>query len=178
MNRNHRGSLTALILAVAICFGFAGAAAPQSSQNPSNAASQAFDKLKTLAGRWEATTDKGKASATFQLVSGGTALLERVNISGESEMITVYYVDGNRLLLTHYCEAGNQPRLQAGAFDPKTNAIDFQFLDATNLPSPETGHMHHVVINFHGPAEMSEDWTWYLGGKPGFTLPILYHRVN
>ena len=93
-------------------------------------------------------------------------------------MISVYHLDGNRLLLTHYCMAGNQPRMQAGAFDPKTNRIDFQFLDATNLPSPDAGHMHRVVVRFQGPSEVTEDWTFYKGGKAAFTVPLHYHRVN
>ncbi len=177
MNTFHGRGILAIALAAAVSFALAGAAAPQISKDPANAA-LAFEKLKTLAGSWEAISEKGKASATYQVVSNGTALLEHVKVPGEAEMITVYYLDGNRLLLTHFCEAGNQPRLQAGAFDSKTNAIDFQFLDVTNLASPETGHMHHVVIRFTGPKEMVEEWTWYQGGKPGFTVPLVYHRVD
>ena len=177
MKRNRRIALMALALAVAVCFGLGKKAFAQSAKDAANAA-QAFDKLKTLAGHWEATTDKGKGSATFQVVSGGTALLERTYMPGEKEMITVYHLDGNRLLLTHYCEAGNQPRMQATSFDPKTNEIDFNFLDATNLASPEAGHMHHVVIKLQGPSELAENWTFNQGGKPGFTVPVLYHRVD
>jgi hypothetical protein len=177
MNRTHRICLMLLTLAIAGSFGFAGAAFCETPKDAANAA-QGFEKLKALAGRWEATTDKGKASTTFQVVSGGTALLERMNIAGEQEMITVYYIDGNRLLLTHYCEAGNQPRMQADAFDPKTNAIDFHFLDGTNLQNGEAGHMHHAVIKFNGTNELAEDWTFYNGGKPQFTVPLLFHRVD
>jgi hypothetical protein len=166
----------ALTLVMAVCFGLAGASA-QTSKDPANA-TLAFDKLKTLSGRWEAATDKGKVSATLQLVSGGTALLEHLSMPGEQEMVTMYYLDGNRLLLTHYCKTGNQPRMQASSFDPQSNAIDFQFLDATNLASPDAGHMHQVVIKFNGPSEVAADWTFYQGGKPGFTVPILYHRVD
>ena len=177
MYRNERISLIALTLAIAVCFGFASAAFTETPKDTANAA-LAFDKLKSLAGRWEATTDKGKVSATFQVVSGGTTLLEHLNMPGEQEMVTTYYLDGNRLLLTHYCAAGNQPRMQATSFDPNTNVIDFQFLDATNLPSPNAGHMHHVVIKLHGSTELSEDWTFNQGGKPGFTVPLLFHRVD
>jgi len=133
---------------------------------------------KTLVGRWEAQTDKGPAVATYQLISGGTVLLERAEMGADHEMITAYYVDGNRLLLTHYCMAGNQPRMQAGSFDPKTNQIDFQFLDATNLPDPKAGHMHNAVFTFVGPSEVTQNWTFYKDGKPGFTVPLDYHRVD
>jgi hypothetical protein len=68
--------------------------------------------------------------------------------------------------------------MQAGSFDPKTNQIDFQFLDATNLPDPNAGHMHNAVFTFVGPGEVTHNWTFYKDGKPGFTVPIDYHRVN
>ncbi|MHB8525778.1 MAG: hypothetical protein ACYDD2_06425, partial [Candidatus Acidiferrales bacterium] len=97
MNKIYRISLMALTLAIAVCFGCAGTASARTPQAPANAV-QAFATLKTLAGRWKATTAKGKASATYQLVSGGTAVLERMKMAGEQEMITVYYLDGNRLL--------------------------------------------------------------------------------
>jgi len=164
-------------LAIAICMGFAGTAWAQASKDSAGVV-QAFDKLKTLAGRWEATSEKGKATTTFQLVSGGTAPLERTDMPGEKEMISVYHLDGNRLILTHYCEVGNQPRMQATSFDPKTNEIDFNFLDATNMPSQDAGHMHHVIIKFNAAGELAESWTFHQGGKPGFTVPLLYHRVN
>lgn len=167
--------LARIALAIAV-LALANAAFGQSDA-PSANAGAAFSKLKTLAGHWEATTSKGKASATYQLVSGGTALLENTSMPGETEMISVYYLDGDRLLLTHYCEAGNQPRLQADGIDA-ANAIDFRFLDATNLANPAVGHMHHVVIKFQGANEVAQDWTFYKDGKPGFTVPIDWHRVD
>lgn len=69
--RKHNGmSLMALTLAFAACLGLVGKVRAQAQRDPANAA-LAFEKIKTLVGRWEATTDKGKASATYELVSGG-----------------------------------------------------------------------------------------------------------
>lgn len=124
MKQISRISLTALTLAITLCLVSSGTVIAQAAKDIVNAA-QAFDKLKTLAGHWEANTDKGKVTTSFELVSGGTALVEHMSMAGEKEMLTVYFVDGNRLLLTHYCEAGNQPRMQAAAFDPKSSVIDF-----------------------------------------------------
>jgi hypothetical protein len=169
--------LAKIAVAIAVCLASANAAFAQNDASSSANASAAFSKLKALAGHWEATTSKGKASATYQLVSGGTALLENTSMPGETEMISVYYLDGDRLLLTHYCEAGNQPRLQADGIDA-ANAIDFRFVDATNLANPGVGHMHHVVIKFQGANEVAQDWTFYKDGKPGFNVPIDWHRVE
>ena len=95
-------------------------------------------------------------------------ILEHMEMGPDHEMISAYYLDGNRLLLTHYCTAGNQPRMQAVSFDSKASQIDFQFLDATNLPDPNAGHMHNAVFTFRGPNEVAQDWTFYKDGKPSY----------
>ena len=75
-------------------------------QAPSSNASATFDKLKTLVGTWESDTPKGKIIAKFELTSGGTALLEHLSSPWDGEMITIYTLDGDRVLLTHYCHGG------------------------------------------------------------------------
>lgn len=176
MSRNRSTIVLAWFLAVA---GLASAAMAASSDNKvqTNAA-QAFDKLKALAGQWEATSEKGKVNTSYEVVSGGTALLERIKISGESEMLTVYHLDGNRLVLTHYCEAGNQPTMQAEPFDPASNQLHFRFVNATGLASANAGHMHEAVIKLAGTDEFSEDWTWHENGKDGLHVQLQYHRVR
>src|SRR5262245_18094678 len=82
-----------------------------------NGNTAAFDRLKTLVGEWEATGDAAPAHLTYELVAGGTALLEREREANRPTMLTLYHRDGDRLLLTHYCMAGNQPRMQARPFD-------------------------------------------------------------
>jgi len=162
------------ISAVALSLGTAAVAADKGVAN----ANAAFDKLKTLTGRWEATSDKGKVTSSIELVSNGTALLEKITVPGDGEMVTVYYVDGNRLVLTHYCSAGNQPHMQAEAFDPASNQIRFGFAGAGNLASSGDAHMHTAVIKFEGPDAYDADWTMYKDGKQAFTVPIQFHRVR
>jgi len=82
----------------------------------------------------------------------------------KEDMITMFNLDGNRLLLTHYCAAGNQPRMLATASaDGKT--ITFDFLDATNLSSPDAAHMAHVVISILDTNHHTEEWTFADHGK-------------
>lgn len=162
---------TALFVAGTLPAGAAG------KDNASANAAAAFDRLKTLTGVWEATSDKGKVTSSIELVSNGTALLEKITVPGDGEMVTVYYLEGNRLVLTHYCSAGNQPHMQAAAFDPNSNQIRFDFAGITNA-APADGHMHSAVIKFAGSDAFDSDWTFFKDGKSAFTVPVQFHRVR
>ena len=72
------------------------------------------------------------------------------NKMGSEEMLSLFYVDGSRLFMTHFCPSGNQPRMQA-TISPDLKTISFDFLDATNLPNLQAGHMHHATYFFPTP---------------------------
>ncbi|HEX4595251.1 MAG TPA: hypothetical protein VH157_13300 [Bryobacteraceae bacterium] len=170
--KTHFFLITALIAASAAL----PAADLKSGQ--STDAGAAFTRLKTLVGQWEATTSAGKVRLSYELVSGDTALLERESSETMPSMVTVYYVDGGRLLLTHYCMVGNQPRMQAKAFNPETGDLDFQFLDATNLSSAGAGHMHNAKIRLVDNNHLTAEWQFYENGKQKFSEAAQYKRVQ
>ena len=141
-------------------------------------AAAAFARLKTLVGQWEATTSAGKVHLSYELVSGDTALLERDSSESMPNMVTLYYVDGGRLLLTHYCMVGNQPRMQAKVFNAETGELDFQFVDATNLASPSAGHMHNAKLRLVDNNHLVSEWQFYENGKPKFSESAQYTRIQ
>lgn len=102
-------------------------------------AQKAFAAIKNMPGTWEQKMPTGDTlQVTFKVVSGGSAVMSE--ILGKEDMISLFHMDGpNRLLLTHYCSAGNQPRMQASVA-PNGKTITFNFVDATNLspPTPPT----------------------------------------
>jgi hypothetical protein len=163
---------------VAIAAGMASAADTSNTTQ----ATAAFEHLKGLAGDWESKATDGKKSHThYEVVSGGSAVVERFvddTIGAANAMETVYYLDGDRLLLTHYCMAHNQPRMQAESFDPATGELRFAFLDATGLASPATGHMHNVSFRFADANHFNADWQFFQDGKPKMTESIQYTRVR
>jgi hypothetical protein len=163
-------------LAMAMAINDAARAAEE--QNSQSKAAQAFDKLKTLTGRWEAQMPAGKAQIDYELVAGGSVLVSHDKIPGEPEMLTVYYLDSDHLVLTHYCSAGNQPHMQAEPFDAASSELRFAFVSAGNLAHPTDGHMHRAMFKFNGPDDVTEEWTWYQNGKVGFTEPLTFHRVK
>ena len=119
-----------------------------------------FDKLKALVGAWQGTSKDGKpVTVSYALVSDGSALMEDLGHGTEMNMITMYNPDGDRLMMTHYCGSHNQPRMRAEMF-PDGKSLKFTFLDATNLASPDAGHMDRLVVSFQDPDHFTQEWTW------------------
>lgn len=141
----------------------------------STAASSAqisFDKLKVLAGEWEGVVTtvppepsvQGKtAQVTLRVTSLGNAFMHEMKIPGRpDDPITMLYLDAGRLLLTHYCDAGNRPRM-AGVQSPDGQSIDFDLLDVAG--DTTYGHMQKAAFHFIDADHHSEEWTFHVEGK-------------
>jgi len=121
-----------------------------------------FDKMKTLDGAWAGTMLEGgkeyPATTRFMMVSDGSALMSWLGEGTSDEMVTIFHMDGARLMATHYCSAHNQPRMVATpGRDP--NRVVFDFKDGTNI-GPNDGHMQAVAFIFDGPDHHIEEWTY------------------
>jgi hypothetical protein len=141
-------------------FVFATAVAAAPGTNP------AWEKMKSLVGEWDGTMTHGEMAmpvkVSYALVSGGTSLMERLTGPGE-DMVTMYYPEGTRVLMTHYCSEGNQPRMKATGLAGDTLAFDF--VDATNVASPEAEHMRKLVVKFQDADHFTQEWTHRKAGK-------------
>jgi hypothetical protein len=141
----------------------------------------AFERLKSLAGHWEvAETNMGEATLDLELTANGTAVIERSHVTDQGktvEMITLYYLDGEQLKMTHYCMAGNQPTMR-GNYAPDTKTLTFEFEGATNLKSPNDGHMHHAVYTFIDNDHFKTTWTFRKDQKDAFTEDVTYVRAK
>jgi len=146
--------------------------------NAGNDAAAGFARLKGLSGEWEATVEGKKAHLIYEVIAGGNSVVEHETTADMPEMLTVYHLDGNRLLLTHYCMAGNQPRMEARSFDPQSGELRFQFLDATNLTNANAGHMHNVTLHLIDNNHLSSEWQFFENGQPKFTEKAQYTRIR
>jgi len=156
-----------LYLAVG-CALAAGWAWAQSKPAPEHASkpSIGFEQLKSLVGEWEGNSGSGMISrVSYQLASGGTALLERLKTGDEPEMLTVYTPDGDRLAVTHFCSAGNQPQMRTAPISGEVKQLSFSFVRATNLASLNEGHMDHLIVTLQGKDHFTQEWTWSQEGK-------------
>ena len=126
----------------------------------------AFDRMKTLVGTWQAVVpQEGTLTTTIRLVSNGTALEEIAQGAEHEQMVTLYTPDGNRLALTHYCNAGNQPRMESPNVTADQKEFAFSLTGITNLANPNAGHMHHLLIQIADADHFTETWTWRENGK-------------
>jgi len=128
-------------------------------------AQKAFAAIKTLPGAWDGKTPEGRAvQVTFKTVSGGSAVMSEIMGHGPENMVSMIHMDGpNRLLLTHYCGAGNQPRMQASV-SPDGKMFTFTFFDGTNI-APDAGHMQRMVLTLLDDNHHTEEWTFADHGK-------------
>jgi hypothetical protein len=163
-----------LLISILLLAGWAVAATPKSNPGESN---EAFTRLKTLVGDWEADTSKGKVHSRYELIAGGSVLLEHLAVPGEGEMLTAFHLDGDRLVLTHYCMAGNQPQMVAQSFDPSNGELDFAFAGASNL-KPGAGHMHDVNLRLISQDRFDAKWDFVEAGKTKFSEDLHYTRVK
>lgn len=142
---------------------------------------KSFDKLKTLAGDWEGpvtvvppqpemSSDK-PIHVSLRVTSRGNALVHEMQEAGTTQdptkydhPVTMFYLDHDRLLLTHYCDAGNRPRMAART-SPDGKTVEFDFVDVAG--STEYGHMQHAVLTVIDANHHTEDWTYLMpGDKP------------
>jgi hypothetical protein len=162
MKRLPRLLFLLLLILIAIAPLFAG----------SNSES-AFKKIQSLAGDWEGKDDRGKPVKTnFKPIVSGTAVMETLAPTGMEDMVTVYSLDGDGIALVHFCPTNNQPRMRVvpASSDPKE--LVFDFVSAGNLPSPATGHQHHLVIRFEDSDHITETWTWR---QDNMDMPMVFH---
>jgi len=137
-------------------------ALPSTSQTP---AESAMGKLRALAGEWDGRiTDGRTVRATFQVISAGASVLQTEQVSGRKETTTVYYLDGDQLMATHYCSVKNQPRFRTSKLEDP-NELTFSFVDVTNLGSLTHGHVRGAVITFQDNDHHSQAWTWRENGQ-------------
>ncbi len=124
-------------------------------------AAPAFEQLKKLVGDWKGTyewtgarTGGGSLDVAYSLTGNGSALVEDLIQEGVRTMTSLYHLDGPDLRLTHYCGAQNQPRLKAERVDVTHGEIDFAFVDATNLCSPDAPHVYGLELRLLDPSHI------------------------
>ena len=149
--KSLRFVLFLLLLSVSVAF--AQSAAPTDAQ-------KSFTQLKTLAGTWQGPVtvvppqpemgDGTFTQVSLRVTSRGNAIVHEMHEPGKADdptrydhPVTMLYLDGDRLLLTHYCDAGNRPRM-TGKVSPDGKRWNSNF-----STSPAATVRAHVPCRVH-----------------------------
>lgn len=152
--------ITALVLLVAT----ASLALSAADSHPAAPTNPMWEKMKTLEGTWATTNSEAKATTTYHLTSGGSAMVMTTTVPGEGEMTTVFHPVGQTVVGTHYCLAMNQPTFVASpGADP--GVISFAFKSVDNLKTPGTGHMRTLLLKIPDANHHTQTWSYREKGK-------------
>src|SRR5262245_3928136 len=171
-----------LIGTIVVLAGSSGWPAPAAGAPPSAVeARRVFDRLRGLAGDWRGRSTKGwEDRMTLQVIAGGSVVMSTSQFEAHPDetMLTTYHLDGDRMMLTHYCVAKNQPRLQVTSIEDQGNRVIFSFRDGTNLPSRDKGHMDQVIYQFQDEDHFTSQWSFFSNGKEDWMEEIHYERIR
>lgn len=174
MKRGHvvLGAVVSVAVALGLGLGHGSADAEKSKA--------AYEKFKGLEGTWEGVSTKGwKERIIYKTIAKGSCVMETSFDAHPNEMmVTMVHPDGDRLLLTHYCVAKNQPRLRATEFSEDGKIVTFTYVDGTNLKSRDQGHMDTVIFRFLENDRVTSRWTWYQDGKESWMEEFVYTRMK
>ncbi len=149
-------------------------------------AGEAFASIKKLEGHWRGPSPmKGMppGNTIFHVTAAGSAIEERMLPGTKMEMLSVYHMDKGDLLMTHYCAAGNQPRMKLNTRKSTAGELVFDFAGGTNLNPRRDMHMHSQRMTLPhagkaGAQKLTTTGTSWEGGKENAGCTIAMTRVR
>lgn len=138
---------------------------------------EAFDRLATLKGEWRGEQEGVKISLIYTLTANGSALMEEFRPESGAVMITMFTVDGDHLIATHYCSAKNQPQMMTSAITDVQKPLAFSLARITGLKSPDEWHNTGLKMTQEDNDHLTQEWTYQSKEKSG-KRTFRYTRVR
>src|SRR5215468_750299 len=151
------GSVGAIALVVA-------AAIPAADKSKSE---EAFDRLASLQGEWQGVADGVNTTLIYTLTANGSALMEQCRPEKGPEMITMFTIDGDHLIATHYCSAKNQPQMATPAITDAQKPLAFSLIRITGLKSPDNFRNTGLTVIQEDNNHLTQEWSYQFKGKTG-----------
>ena len=129
----------------------------------------AFKQLTSLVGEWQAIQDSVPIKETYMLTANGTVLMSETKPANSEAMITMFTVDGDHLIATHYCSAGNQPQMATGTAGDLAKGVTFSLERVTGMKTPDDWHNTGLTLMLDDKDHMTQRWTYLYKGKTGTT---------
>jgi hypothetical protein len=156
----QRRSLVGLVI-----MAFAVAAAALATDKTKS--EEAFDRLASLKGEWKGKIDGVDTTLIYTLTANGSALMEECRPQKGHEMITLFTVDGDRLIATHYCSAKNQPQMETPVITDANKRLEFWPVRVTGLKSPDDFYNTGLTVIQENNDHLTQEWSYQHKGKTG-----------
>jgi hypothetical protein len=128
---------------------------------------EAFDRLATLKGEWTGEAFGVKTTLVYSVTANGSALMEQCRPEKGPEMITLFTIDGDHLIATHYCSAKNQPQMATSAIGDAAKPLAFSLVRVTGLKSPDDFHNTGLTVIQEDNDHLTQEWSYQSKGKTG-----------
>ncbi|HJP93955.1 MAG TPA: hypothetical protein VJ875_18500 [Pyrinomonadaceae bacterium] len=126
----------------------------------------AFERLSSLVGEWHGIESASEARLVYSLTSDGSALMEDFR-APKDEMITMFTVDGDHLIATHYCSVGNQPQMITKAIEDPSSSLVFTLSRITGMKTPDDWHNTGLTVTLEDKQHLTQVWTYEYKGEKG-----------
>jgi len=130
--------------------------------------SEQFALIRSWEGRWD-VAETSALQIVFESSARGSAMVERWETQAGLHSMTIYHMDGEALVATHYCPQGNQPRLESR--EAADGEIRFAFRDVTDL---DAGEAHAHALWFTPGADGTVQRSEVYRGEDGLQAPSVY----
>ena len=138
---------------------------------------EAFDRLATLKGEWRGEQEGVKICLIYTLTANGSAVMEEFRPESGAVMITMFTVDGDHLIATHYCSAKNQPQMMTSTITNVEKPLAFSLARITGLKSPDDWHNTGLTMIQEDNDHLTQEWTYQSKEKSG-KRTFRYTRVR
>ena len=137
----------------------------------------AFERLKSLAGRWEGTVGGQPGGVVEYRVAGaGSVVMETLFPGTDHEMISMYHLDGDDLVMVHYCTKGNQPRMKLVAGSGEE--LVFDYTGGTNLDPAADSYARGGRLRVRGDGHLETSWSFWNAGAETSTIDFVLDRTR
>ncbi len=146
------------------------------SNMPPYKGSAAFERMKTLVGKWEGESPMmGKMNTEFRLIAGDSVIEERFAKGTPMEMLSTYYDVNGKLTMKHYCMLRNQPQMTLTK--SIADSLTFTLAPTPGLNPAKDKHMHTATYNFIDANHYKLDGVAWDNGKPSpCGPPVIFTR--
>jgi hypothetical protein len=128
-----------------------------------------FEVFKSFQGQWAISAgDKTLPfHMTYAVGSNGSIVTERFG-----KELSVFYSDKGDLLMIHFCNRGNQPRLKLKT-GRAASRYEFDTFDVTNLKGPSDDHVQAIIYEIPDPQHIRLEIIWKKGDGEGSEKYVL-----